>query len=131
MSLANKVILPLLLISSSIFAASPWHEGRYYGKGEVVHYHGHTYKALQGHNAERGANWNPEAAASLWTPFEMNKPSFSWQEDKRYRQGQIVEYRGRSYRVRQAHTAERGANWNPEAAPSLWEALDNIQLPRN
>ena len=127
----NKIILSLLLISSSLaWAASPWQEGRYYGQGEIVTYQGRSYKALQGHNSERGANWNPKAAASLWAPFEMKNPSFSWQEGKQYRKGQIVEYRGRSYRVRQAHKSERGANWNPEAAPSLWEALDNIQLPR-
>ena len=131
MSIASKIILPLILISSSIFAANPWHEGRYYGQGEVVHYHGRTYQALQGHTAERGANWNPTAAASLWAPLEIRNASFSWQEGKRYRQGQIVDYQGRSYRVRQAHKAERGANWNPEAAPALWEVVENIQLPRN
>ncbi|MGL6041345.1 MAG: carbohydrate-binding protein [Deefgea sp.] len=131
MSILNTFFLPLLLISSSIWAASPWHEGRQYQQGEIVSYQGRTYKALQAHKAERGANWNPSAAPSLWTAFEINRPSFSWQEGKQYRQGQIVEYRGRSYRVRQAHKAERGANWNPEAAASLWEPIEDIQLPRN
>ncbi len=130
MSILNKIIFALLFISSSIWAANNWQEGQYYGKGAIVTYQGRTYKALQGHNAERGANWNPQAAASLWAPFEIKNPSFRWQEGKHYRQGQIVEYRGRSYRVRQAHQSERGANWNPEAAPSLWEVLEKIQVPR-
>lgn len=130
MSIRNKLILPLLFISALASAANVWHEGRHYGKGDIVSYQGRTYQALQGHKAERGANWNPTAAPSLWTPFEINRPSFSWQEGKQYRQGQIVEYHGRSYRVRQAHKSERGANWNPAAAPSLWEPLENIQLPR-
>jgi len=127
----NKLILSLVLISSSLtWAASPWREGRHYGQGEIVTYQGRTYKALQAHTAERGANWNPEAAASLWTPLVIKNPSFSWQEGKHYRQGQMVNYRGRSFRARQAHKAELGANWNPEVAPSLWEPIEQIQLPR-
>lgn len=131
MSKLNQLIISLALISSTVaWAASPWREGRYYGQGEIVTYQGRSYKAIQGHTAERGANWNPQAAASLWSPIEIKNPSFSWQEGKHYRKGQIVDYRGRSFRARQAHKAEKGANWNPVAAPSLWEPLEDIQLPR-
>ncbi|WP_297575557.1 carbohydrate-binding protein [uncultured Deefgea sp.] len=126
MSLKTKALFPLLLVlATSAWASSPWREGRHYSQGEIVRYQGQTYKARQGHQAERGANWNPEAAASLWAPVERrNNGRFGWQEGKYYSKGQIVNYQGRSYRVRQGHKAERGANWNPTAAPSLWEALD-------
>ncbi|UXY15154.1 hypothetical protein N8I74_17855 [Chitiniphilus purpureus] len=46
-----------------------------------------------------------------------------WREGRHYREGEVVEYRGQSWRVLQNHTAWRGAGWTPAAAPSLWEPV--------
>ena len=117
-------ILLLLLIAVQANAAVNWREGRQYQQGDVVTYHGKMYQARQSHTAERGANWNPESAASLWEVQNAKANRLGWQEGQTYRKGQITLYQGRNYRALQTHTAEKGANWNPRAAASLWEELD-------
>ncbi|MBE9611008.1 carbohydrate-binding protein [Chitinilyticum piscinae] len=135
MGRASRVLLLLLLggVSALALAAQPWREGRHYSAGERVSYHGRDYVARQGHEAAKGANWNPEAAASLWEPVQQNlrpEPGGSWQEGRHYRKGQFVSYQGRVYRALQDHEAVKGANWNPRQAPSLWEPVDDGKQPR-
>jgi hypothetical protein len=116
-----------LLCSATLWAAGGWHEGRYYQAGERVQYHGQWYEALQGHDAVKGAGWNPEAAPSLWrkmTRADQGGQNGSWREGVSYRKGMVIFYRGQNYRCLQSHKAERGAGWSPDRAPSLWGNLD-------
>ncbi|AOY01399.1 hypothetical protein BJP62_13640 [Jeongeupia sp. USM3] len=76
-------MLALLLAGSAALAsAQGWREGRHYSPGEVVSYQGRQYRAIQGHDAHRGANWNPRDAASLWQPLDGRR---GWHDDGRYR----------------------------------------------
>jgi hypothetical protein len=45
-----------------------------------------------------------------------------WESGKAYAVGYKVQYNDRLYRVVQAHTSQEG--WNPEAAPALWESIE-------
>ncbi|WP_028448319.1 MULTISPECIES: carbohydrate-binding protein [Chitinibacter] len=121
--------LSLCLTISAAWAAGPWREGRAYQLGERVMYHGQLYEVQQAHDAVKGANWNPEAAPALWRKVEAHGDGQwgdrgSWREGVSYARGQLISYRGRTYRCLQSHKAERGAGWTPEKAPSLWEAVE-------
>lgn len=120
-------------MSASVLAAGVWREGVYYAKGVRVQYHGQMYEALQGHEATKGANWNPEAVASLWRKIDWQEQApgnGSWREGMNYSKGQLTSYRGRMYRCLQSHKAEKGAGWSPDRAPSLWEKLDEKPYPQ-
>ncbi|QLG89356.1 hypothetical protein HQ393_14495 [Chitinibacter bivalviorum] len=125
--------LVALMMSGAIWAAGVWHEGVYYNKGQRVNYHGQMYEALQGHDAVKGANWNPEAAPSLWRKIEWQDNGSGmggWREGVHYSKGQITTYRGQTYRCLQSHKAEKGAGWSPDRAPSLWENLNERPYPQ-
>jgi len=49
-------------------SCAAWTEGITYNVGQVVSYQGKQYKALVTHTAFAGANWNPAATPTLWTP---------------------------------------------------------------
>lgn len=125
--------LMALLCSSAIWAAGVWHEGEYYRQGERVHYRGQVYEAQQAHEATKGANWNPEAAPSLWRKIDRDwapAEQGSWREGRQYHKGQFATYRGRTYRCLQSHKAEKGAGWSPDRAPSLWEDVRGQEYPQ-
>lgn len=56
------------------------------------------------------------------TALRMREYYPEWQTGKAYTVGYKVQYNGRLYRVVQAHTSQDG--WNPEAALSLWEGIN-------
>lgn len=56
------------------------------------------------------------------TALRMREYYPEWQTGKAYTVGYKVQYNGRLYRVVQAHTSQDG--WNPEAALSLWESIN-------
>jgi hypothetical protein len=128
-----RLAVMALLCSSAIWASAPWQEGLHYRQGDRVHYRGQVYEALQAHQAVKGANWNPQAAPSLWRQLERVDAAAghgSWREGLQYSKGQLTSYRGRIYRCLQSHKAEKGAGWSPDRAPSLWEKLDEKPYPQ-
>ncbi|AUH53558.1 chitinase [Chromobacterium sp. ATCC 53434] len=59
----------LLALGQHVWAACPnWTEGTSYKAGDVVSYNNANYTALVAHTAYVGANWNPAASPTLWTP---------------------------------------------------------------
>ncbi|SMC20452.1 Carbohydrate binding domain-containing protein [Andreprevotia lacus DSM 23236] len=62
------LVLGCGLLASVAMAAPTWQEGNTYTAGTVVTYNGQDYKALVTHTAYVGANWNPAATPSLWSP---------------------------------------------------------------
>ncbi|WP_157670421.1 carbohydrate-binding protein [Chitinibacter sp. GC72] len=117
-----------VLLSVSAWASPDWREGLYYPQGARVFYLGQSYEALQSHRAVKGANWNPEAAAALWRKTDESSHGAGdgqWREGRHYSVGEISRYRGHTYRCLQNHKAEKGAGWNPERAPSLWEKVSH------
>ncbi|WP_028455747.1 carbohydrate-binding protein [Chitinilyticum litopenaei] len=56
---------------------SAWREGRHYRRGDRVSYRGKVYVARQEHDAQPGAGWNPEQAASLWEYVPADRPGIS------------------------------------------------------
>ncbi|XZG71508.1 carbohydrate-binding protein [Chitinibacteraceae bacterium HSL-7] len=63
-------------------------------------------------------------AAALLLALATTAFASGWVEGHHYTRGQIVGYNGQQYEALQNHKAEKGAGWNPEAAPSLWRKLD-------
>ncbi|GLS05186.1 hypothetical protein GCM10007860_23360 [Chitiniphilus shinanonensis] len=109
------------------FAAPPlpeWREGDGYLIGVAVQYQGQTYRALQSHTAQKGANWNPASTPALWQlhhgPVQRCSP---WQSGYSYQLGDQIRYEGDYYRARQAHTAHAGTEWQPPRVPALWQQI--------
>ncbi|GLS05633.1 hypothetical protein GCM10007860_27900 [Chitiniphilus shinanonensis] len=109
------------------FAAPPlpeWREGDGYLIGVTVQYQGQTYRALQSHTAQKGANWNPASTPALWQlhhgPVQRCSP---WQAGYSYQLGDQIRYEGDYYRARQAHTAHAGTEWQPPRVPALWQPI--------
>ncbi|OQS26812.1 chitinase [Chromobacterium violaceum] len=66
---AIAMALLLALGQHAWAAACPgWAEGTAYKAGDVVSYNNANYTALVAHTAYVGANWNPAASPTLWTP---------------------------------------------------------------
>ncbi len=51
---------------------------------------------------------------------ETTKNCRQWKEGDTFKIGDIVEYQGKTYTNRQAHTAWLGTGWNPVITPALW-----------
>ena len=52
-----------------------------------------------------------------------------WREGAIYQTGDVVAYAAANYTARAAHTAHVGANWNPPATPTLWQAGGSCGAP--
>ncbi|WP_051259042.1 carbohydrate-binding protein [Chitinibacter tainanensis] len=112
-------LLLFSLISGSLWAASPWQEGRQYQAGEEVSYQGQVYRARVAHEAISGANWNPQQAASLWLALKASPARATstpaapanngaaagsctsvWSSSATYVGGNQVSYNGRLYQAK-------------------------------
>ena len=49
-------------------AAQPWQAWKPYATGDIITYHGTTYRCVQGHTSQ--PDWTPDAVRALWEPVE-------------------------------------------------------------
>ncbi|MEV6931672.1 carbohydrate-binding protein [Dactylosporangium sp. NPDC051485] len=125
--------------------AAAWNASTAYSGGAVVSYNGHKYTAkwwTQGDqpdlNLGDGKPWTdngsctgggggttttpPGGGGTTTTPGGGGTSTAApWVSGHAYKVGDVVSYNGRSYRCLQAHTSQ--PDWNPPAAPSLWQAI--------
>ncbi|GAA4261036.1 carbohydrate-binding protein [Dactylosporangium darangshiense] len=125
-------------------SAPAWNASTAYVGGSVVSYNGHKYTAkwwTQGEqpnlNLGDGKPWTdngpctgggggtttPPGGGGTTTPPGGGGTSTAapWVTGHAYHVGDVVSYNGHSYRCLQAHTSQ--PDWNPPAAPSLWQAI--------
>ncbi|QLI82129.1 lamin tail domain-containing protein [Chitinibacter fontanus] len=110
-------LLGMVVLSSSLWAASPWQEGQHYRAGAEVTFQGQRYQARVSHEALVGAGWNPKQAAALWLPVSAAATSSSpatnagvsagtsacpavWSSSAIYVAGNQVNYNGRNYQAK-------------------------------
>ncbi|TJZ66378.1 carbohydrate-binding protein [Chitiniphilus eburneus] len=130
----RKPVLAGLLAAATLvpaWATPPlpeWRESDGYLIGVVVQYQGQTYRALQSHTAQKGANWNPASTPALWQlhhgPVQRCAP---WQAGYSYALGDQIRFEGDYYRARQAHTAHPGTEWQPPRVPALWQPIQQCE----
>ncbi|TJZ65219.1 carbohydrate-binding protein [Chitiniphilus eburneus] len=130
----HRTAIPLLtacLLAPLAWATPPlpeWRESDGYLIGVVVQYQGQTYRALQSHTAQKGANWNPASTPALWQlhhgPVQRCAP---WQAGYSYALGDQIRFEGDYYRARQAHTAHPGTEWQPPRVPALWQPIQQCE----
>ncbi|TJZ70050.1 carbohydrate-binding protein [Chitiniphilus eburneus] len=130
----RKPVLAGLLAAATLvpaWATPPlpeWRESDGYLIGVVVQYQGQTYRALQSHTAQKGANWNPASTPALWQlhhgPVQRCAP---WQAGYSYALGDQIRFEGDYYRARQAHTAHKGTEWQPPRVPALWQPIQQCE----
>lgn len=116
---------------SPLHAASPaaWSgDSVAYKVGDVVSYGGSNYKCIQAHVSESA--WNPAQTAALWTrqagDVSNTSTTASTTSAPRawsgnfvvYKIGDLVSYKGSSYKCIQTHTSE--ASWDPADTTALW-----------
>jgi chitodextrinase/predicted chitinase len=134
---ATAIILPAAsAFSSAGCAAAAWDAKKAYVGGNVVSLNGHRYTAnwwSQGHRPDRFSGqwqeWRDDGSCTTRgklmplpaVPVTCGLPA--WAEDRTYKVGDRVSYRGSVYEAQIAHTAWRGANWNPVDAASLWRRV--------
>lgn len=106
--------------------------------GDVRRYDGQLYWCKQGHTTEFEppivpALWRliePEEPEELEEPIEPDEPTEpdpdfpQWEPGISVEVGEVYEYEGDLYRVRQTHGTEIG--WEPPVVPALWWSLVNI-----
>ncbi|TJZ70052.1 carbohydrate-binding protein [Chitiniphilus eburneus] len=130
----HRTAIPLLtacLLAPLAWATPPlpeWRESDGYLIGVIVQYQGQTYRALQSHTAQKGANWNPASTPALWQlhhgPVQRCTP---WQAGYSYALGDQIRFEGDYYRARQAHTAHKGTEWQPPRVPALWQPIQQCE----
>jgi len=113
---------------------SPWATWMTYYKDDYVTYDGKTYRVRQMHASQPG--WEPPNAPALFElvdtaptdpePDPEPEPEApgppAWNPNGHaYKVGDLVDYGGVTYRVRQAHTSQAG--WTPPAVASLYERV--------
>jgi chitodextrinase/predicted chitinase len=118
-------------------AAKAWDATSAYVGGTVVSYDGHQYTAnwwSQGHRPDRFSGqwqeWRDDGSCTTRGPLHRGAAPVTcdlpaWAEDRTYKVGDRVSYRGSTYEAQIAHTAWRGANWNPVDAASLWRRVSD------
>ncbi|MBM3117067.1 carbohydrate-binding protein [Jeongeupia naejangsanensis] len=111
--LTHSLLALILAGAAALATADSWREGRHYAPGDVVFYQGQQYRAIQGHDAHRGANWNPRDAASLWQPVGR-------QHSGRYDDGQY--HPNPRYDDGQYHPDPRydDGRWRPDVRSDDW-----------
>ena len=95
-----------------------------YGKGELTTQEGKIYKSKIPANV-----WQPKLHPALWeevkakdVPPQPAPPvSGPWEAGKAYKVGDLVAYKGKTYRIVQAHTS--AAHWTPDAVASLYTVV--------
>lgn len=94
-----------------------------YPKGAYITFEGKVYKSLIPANV-----WSPTAYARGWeqvagkdVPVQpVTPPAPAWETGKAYKVGDLLTYKGKTYRIVQAHTS--AAHWTPDAVASLYKA---------
>lgn len=95
-----------------------------YPKGAYITFEGKVYKSLIPANV-----WTPTAYARGWeqvSPADVPTPpvtpaASAWEAGKAYKVGDLVAYKGKTYRIVQAHTS--AAHWTPDAVASLYTVV--------
>lgn len=95
-----------------------------YPKGAYITFKGKMYKSLIPANV-----WTPAAYARGWeqvagkdVPTPPATPAApAWETGKAYKVGDLVAYKGKTYRIAQAHTS--AAHWTPDAVASLYTVV--------
>jgi len=119
-----------------------WDPFETYNIGDLVSYDGRVWRALNTWRGHGDLNWRPTLAHSLWIVTNYEIPTVcsifiyadEWNANEFYTAGDYVIFNGNVFRALLTHQGFGDVNWNPEAAPSLWE-LTNIApsstRPRN
>ncbi len=99
-----------------------WKPGSF-AVGDVVKHNGQPWKCVQAHDSTRNPDWQPGAAASLWSPYHSKSPAWAldWVQptgaQDAYQQGEYMVWTdGSLYRCKQDNTV-----WSPEELPTAWE----------
>ncbi len=107
----------------SCAALLPAWEPAIYHAGDVVQQGGQPWKCVQAHDSTRNPDWQPGAAASLWSPYHSKSPAWAldWVQptgaQDAYQQGEYMVWTdGSLYRCKQDNTV-----WSPEELPTAWE----------
>lgn len=95
-----------------------------YPKGAYITFEGKVYKSLIPANV-----WTPAAYARGWeqvagkdVPAQPETPPApEWAVGKAYAVGDLLTYKGKTYRIVQAHTS--AAHWTPDAVPALYKVV--------
>ena len=95
-----------------------------YPKGAYITFEGKVYKSVIPANV-----WTPTAYARGWeqvagkdVPAQPVTPvAGPWETGKAYKVGDLVAYKGKTYRIVQAHTS--AAHWTPDAVASLYTVV--------
>ena len=99
-----------------------WKPGSF-AVGDVVKHNGQPWKCVQAHDSTRNPDWQPGAAASLWSPYHSKSPAWAldWVQptgaQDAYQQGEYMVWTdGSLYQCRQDNTV-----WPPTELPTAWE----------
>lgn len=95
-----------------------------YPLGIYVKQDGKIYRSRQSGNV-----WAPKLHPALWeevsagdVPPQPAPPvAGPWETGKAYKVGDLVAYKGKTYRIAQAHTS--AAHWTPDAVASLYTVV--------
>lgn len=95
-----------------------------YGKDELTAQEGKTYRSKIPANV-----WQPKLHPELWEevsakdvpPQPATPVTDAWAAGKAYKVGDRLTYKGKTYRIVQAHTS--AAHWTPDAVPALYAVV--------
>ena len=82
------------------------------------------------YRSRRSGNvWEPKLHPELWeqvSPADVPTPPATpaapaWETGKAYKVGDLLTYKGKTYRIAQAHTS--AAHWTPDAVPALYTVV--------